>query len=252
MNMPVEPMKPSVAFTGRQMKLFCVVTPSHQLLYERFFLPSLDTNAFELHAHFLDQAGAGDFLADDFKNCIRFKLEKILESIRENPDSVLVWSDIDIQFFGLRPRHIFSYFGSQEDFVGQRLSRTTEEVCGGFYAIRCSAKTNEFFEEVRELTRNETGGNEQDAINLALKTSRIRLNWRLFGLEFYSRTHGVRIPFDALLHHATCVSSKNYIQQKISLLARLQNFDRWSRLRKQLYVFQEVPGVLKRKLASLR
>jgi Nucleotide-diphospho-sugar transferase len=234
------------------MKLFCVVTPSHQVLYERFFLPSLDTNAFELHAHFLEQAGAGDFLADDFKNCIRFKLDKITESIQENPDAIVVWSDIDIQFFGLRPSHILSYFDSEEDFVGQRLSRSTEEVCGGFYAIRCSPKMDEFFNDVRELTRKETGGNEQDAMNLALKTSRIRLNWRLFGLEFYSRTQGVRIPFNAVLHHATCVSSKDYINQKVLLLARLQNFNHWSSLRKQLYVLQEVPGVLKRKLASLR
>ena len=83
------------------MKLYAVVTPSHRALYERFFAPSLDTTAFELNAFLLEQNGAGEFLADDWKTCIRFKLEKILESIHQNPGAVLVWSDVDIQFFRL-------------------------------------------------------------------------------------------------------------------------------------------------------
>jgi len=45
------------------MKLYAVVTPSHQALYERFFVPSLDTSAFELNACLLEQDGADEFLA---------------------------------------------------------------------------------------------------------------------------------------------------------------------------------------------
>jgi hypothetical protein len=56
------------------MKVYCVVTPSHQPLYERFFLSSLDRKSFELFPYTLNQKGAGEFLADDFKRCIQFKL----------------------------------------------------------------------------------------------------------------------------------------------------------------------------------
>jgi hypothetical protein len=169
--------------------------PSHRLLYERFFLRSLDTNAFEPNACLLEQDGAGEFLADDFNNCIRFKLEKILESIHQNqnPDAILVWSDVDIQFFGLRPDHVFSYFDPTTDFVAQRWSFASDEACGGFYAIRCSPKTYEFFSEVRTLARDRTGGKDQVALNLALKSSPVHINWRFFGPEFYSRSHGIRI-----------------------------------------------------------
>ena len=234
------------------MKLYAVVTPSHRPLYERFFLPSLDTNAFEFLPCLLEQDGAGAFLADDFKSCIRFKLEKVLESIKQNPGAIVVWSDIDMQFFGLQPAHILAYFDRETDFVAQRWTLTSHEICSGFYAIRSSSKMYDFFVEVSDLTRGKAGGADQDAINMALKASPIRLQWRFFGPEFYSRRHGIRIPPNALLHHATCVVPKDHVNQKISLLAKLQNFDRWHPLKKRLYVFHQVPGALKRKFASLK
>jgi len=233
------------------MKLYAVVTPSHRSLYERFFVPSLDTNAFELRPCVLEQDGAGEFLADDFKNCIRFKLEKILESIHQNPGAIVVWSDIDIQFFRLQPHHILSYFDQETDFVAQRWSLASDAVCGGFYAIRSSPRMYDFFTEVSNLTREKTNGNEQDAINLALKASPIRVRWRFFGPEFYSRSHGIRIPPNALLHHATCVVGNDYVNQKISLLTQLQNFDQWHPAKKRLYVLQQIPGALKRKFPSI-
>jgi hypothetical protein len=234
------------------MKLFAVVTPSHRLLYERFFVPSLDTDAFELNACQLEQDGAGEFLADDFNNCIRFKLEKILESIHQNPGAILVWSDVDIQFFGLQPGHILSNFDSTIDFVAQRWSLATDEACGGFYAIRCSPRTYEFFNEVRNLARDRTGGKDQVAINLALKSSPVHINWRFFGPEFYSRSHGIRIPYNALLHHATCVVPNDYVNQKISMLTNLQDFNEWRPLKKRFYVLKQLPGALRRKFASLK
>jgi hypothetical protein len=233
------------------MKLYAVVTPSHRSLYERFFLPSLDTNAFELNPCLLEQHGAGAFLADDWKSCIRFKLEKILESIHQNPGAIVVWSDVDIQFYRLQPSHILSYFDQESDFVAQRWSLASDEICGGFYAIRTSPRMYDFFTEVTILTSEKTGGNEQNAINLALKTSPIRLRWRCFGPEFYSRSHGIRIPPDALLHHATCVVPNDYVNQKISMLTQLQNFNQWHPVKKRLYVLQQVPSALKRKFASL-
>jgi hypothetical protein len=234
------------------MKLYAVVTPSHWPLYERFFLPSLDTNAFELNSSLLEQHGAGAFLADDWKHCIRFQLEKVLESIRQNPGAIVVWSDIDIQFFGLQPGHILSYFDSATDFVAQRWSLATDEICSGFYAIRSSSRMYDFFIEVSNLTPDKAGGNDQVAVNMAIRTSPIHVNWRFFGPEFYSRSHGIRIPPTALLHHATCVVPNDHVNQKISMLTALQNFDQWHPVKKRLYVLQQVPGALKRKFASLK
>lgn len=229
------------------MKLYCIVTPSHQPLFKRFFLPSLDTKTFELHSYTLDQAGTGDFLTKDWKSCIQFKLIKIIESIQTNPGAIIVWSDVDIQFFGLQPDHILSYFRPDIDFVAQRWSYKNQDVCGGFYAIRCSTKMRDFFYEVVELTSRETNGNEQPAINLALRKSSPGIKWRCFGREFYSRSHGIHIPAQAIMHHATCLVEGDAVNQKVSLLAQLQSFERWNYLTKQLYILQQIPGSVRRR-----
>jgi hypothetical protein len=217
-------------------------------MYERFFLPSLNTKRFELHAYTLDQEGSGEFLAEDFKNCIRFKLAKIIESIKINQGEIVVWSDVDIQFFGLQPDHILPYFQPAFDLAAQRLNYRSEDVCGGFYAVRCSPRTLDFFHQVNELTLNKTEGNEQDAINLALKMLVPEIRWRFFGGQFYARTHGIRIPVDAVLHHATGLVAGNAVSHKISLLKQLEHFERWGNIRRRLFVLQQLPASLRRKL----
>jgi len=232
----------------RAMKLYCVITPSHRSLYERFFLPSLNRSVFELHPIWLEQGGNGEFLAKDFKNCIRFKLAKIRESIRQNRSEIIVWSDIDLQFFGLHPAHILAYFDSETDFVAQGLNSHNSVICGGFYAIRCSTKLDDFFDRVAQVTEHETDGNEQEAINSVLATAPDSIHWRLFGCEFYSRSHGIRIPQGALLHHATCVVPGDSISQKTKMLEALQHFDQWNPWERNVYVWRQLPAALRRKL----
>jgi hypothetical protein len=229
------------------MKLYCVVTPSHRSLYEQFFIRSLDRSAFELHDLWLEQEGDGEFLADDFKSCIRFKLAKIRESIGQNQGEIILWSDIDIQFFGLQPEHILAYFDPKTDFVAQRLNSHDSVICGGFYAIRCSRKMWDFFERITQVTQEETNGNEQEAINSVLTIAPRSIDWRLFGSEFYARTHGIRIPRDALLHHATCVVPGDSIKQKTKMLQALQHFEHWNPLKKSFYTLQQLPAALRRK-----
>jgi hypothetical protein len=229
------------------VKLYCIITPSHRTLYERFFVPSLDRSLFELQTFWLQQEGKGEFLADDFKRCIRFKLAKIRESIQQNRGAIIVWSDIDIQFFGLRPDHIMAYFDSETDLVAQRLNSFNTTICGGFYAIRCSSPVERFFDRVAQITKDETNGNEQEAMNSLLQVAPRAIRWRPFGLEFYARSHGIRIPFNARLHHATCVASGDPIGQKTRMLEMLHDFDQWSPIKKNWYVLRQLPSALRRK-----
>jgi hypothetical protein len=234
-------MNPS---SSSRTKLYCVITPSHEILYNRFFLPSVDTTHFELKPHFLDQEGTGELLAEDFKRCIQFKLQKIIDSIQESLGEIIVWSDVDIQFLGLRPSHLFKYFDPDIDFAIQRLSQNGEVLCGGFYAIRCSQRMVNFFSEVVELTVNETNGNEQEAINRLLKKKDCPLRWKSLGREFYARIHGIFIPSNTVLHHATDVrlDLKNRIEGKAFLLAELEDFNHWNIIRKKWFILLKVPG----------
>jgi hypothetical protein len=109
------------------------------VLYDRFFLPSLDQESFELFAIDLEQEGKGEFLADDFKRCILFKIEQIIASIKRHQGKIILWSDVDIQFFGLTAERLLQPFADNElQFAIQRLLAVGDEGCGGFYALRCN------------------------------------------------------------------------------------------------------------------
>ena len=124
---------------SERIPIYAVITPSHRVLYEEFFLPSLNQDDFELHALDLEQEGKGEFLADDFKQCILFKVEQIIASIKRHQQEIIVWSDVDIQFFGLTANKMLAPFKNDKLlFAVQRLARGRNDVCGGFYALKCN------------------------------------------------------------------------------------------------------------------
>lgn len=231
-----------------RIPIYAVITPSHRVLYEQFFLPSLNHDQFEFHALDLEQEGKGEFLADDFKKCILFKLEQIIASIQRHDGSIIVWSDVDIQFFGLTHSKMLSPFADKDLlFAVQRLARGRNEACGGFYAIRCNSQTLAFFESVYKTTIHETNGNEQDAINLLLQKPDAP-KWVFLGPEFYARTHGVWLPKNSVLHHATCIIPGDAVAQKTLLLRGLVNFHQWSNARRFVFRFTSSGKALLRKL----
>ena len=221
---------------SERIPIYAVITPSHRVLYEKFFLPSLDQDQFELYPLDLEQEGNGEFLADDFKRCILFKVEQIIASIKRHEGKIIVWSDIDIQFFGLTAAKMAAPFKNKQLlFAVQRLARGRNDACGGFYALRCNEQTLLFFENVLKTTIHETNGNEQDALNLLLRRAGAPV-WEFLGPEFYARTHGVWIPKNAVIHHATCIVPGDAVLQKVKLLQGLNDFHQWSCPR--LFIFR--------------
>lgn len=207
-----------------RIPIYVVITPSHRVLFDQFFLPSLDQTQFKLHVFELDQAGDGEFLADDFKRCILFKLDQIIASIIRHKQQVIVWSDIDIQFFNMKAADISTHFHeSPLQFAAQRLNKHSTDVCGGFYALRCSEEMLDFFTAARNATVHETDGNEQDAINLLLRRPAAP-QWKLLNSQFYARTHGAWLPSGLVMHHATCILPGDAVRQKIKLLSELENY----------------------------
>jgi hypothetical protein len=196
------------------MKLYAVYTPSHEILCRRFFLPTVPPG-FDVVSYEYKQSGQGNFGAPDFFQCIEFKVNKIIESIEQNPGACIVWSDVDIQFFNFSPSMIEGDL-CDLDMAFQRFSRKGDDACGGFYALRCSPAVQQFFREVLVVSKEKTAGNEQDAINILLQTT--SLKWGLLPWKYYARTHGFQPPSDIALHHATCIRPGDSVPQKIELL----------------------------------
>lgn len=233
---------------SERIPIYAVITPSHRVLYDRFFLPSLDQESFELFAIDLEQEGKGEFLADDFKRCILFKIEQIIASIKRHHGKIILWSDVDIQFFGLTAERLLQPFADKElQFAIQRLLAVGDEGCGGFYALRCNEQMLAFFESVLHTTVHETRGNEQDAINVLLRRP-LAPKWAFLGPEYYARTHGVWLPSDAVIHHATCIVAGDAVKQKVKLLEDLSGFDQWTVFRLGTFRITSVFKALLRRL----
>src|SRR5262245_17990581 len=82
-----------------KLPIYTLYTPSHEVLLQGFFLPSLPKNM-DLRLHSFDTPKMRNFRDNGFLRAIRQKLDLVVESIRENDNDLIVWADVDIQFFG--------------------------------------------------------------------------------------------------------------------------------------------------------
>jgi hypothetical protein len=195
------------------MKLFCCYTPAHEILFTDIFAPSV-SSAFTIANKRLEIAGAGDFLSAEFLECIHRKINLIIESIREHEGEIIVWSDIDIQFFDLTPDDLVVCLGDA-DIAFQKEGPLTNEVNTGFVVCRCNKAVESFFAKVRDGLKERPQANEQWVVNLLLAHNGADIAWRYLPLRFYARTHGWPPPADMLIYHANFTAGANGIQKKI-------------------------------------
>ena len=82
------------------MKLFSICTPQAAALKNEWFLKTLQDD-WELHIVDLDNVpqGKGDYLSREWYHCIRKKIDILIDAIKSNPDDIILWADMDIQFF---------------------------------------------------------------------------------------------------------------------------------------------------------
>ena len=195
------------------MKLFCCYTPAHQVLFNRYFLPTVPKE-FSLLPYELNIAGGGDFMSSEFRECISQKISLIENSIQSNFGDVVVWSDIDIQLFELAPEKLISELG-KHDVAFQRECRDVQDINSGFMVLRCNEQVAKFFETVRENLGKNPEKNEQWVINELIQTEKISISFTLLPLAYYARTQGWPPPKELALYHANKTSGKNGVQQKI-------------------------------------
>ena len=94
-------------------------------------------------------AGFGDLLSPEFLQCISSKVDLILQSIEENRDQIVIWYDIDIQFFDLQPKMLLNQLGNH-DIAFQREGHRVTDVNTGFIVCRCNRATAAFFKKVKD------------------------------------------------------------------------------------------------------
>jgi len=147
------------------MKLISVYTSSHTELKDKWFLPSVK-DKFEIEFHLYESNGAGIYMEPDWTEAVLFKSAVIIQSIRDNPGEILIYSDVDIEFFRPVWDRIRDAIKSS-DIVCQ-LDDPYGNLCTGFFAMRANRLTLQLWEQVHEAVKTER--RNQPAFNRIIKT----------------------------------------------------------------------------------
>jgi hypothetical protein len=196
------------------MKIFCCYTPSHNTLYYDDFLPTIPLG-FTLQSEVIEMFGEGHYNSIQFVPCVVKKVELILQSLHEHADSVIIWADVDIQFYRLTPDIAMAELGDR-DIAFQAAGVPANEINSGFFICRCNDRVIKFFEKVRHGLANEYAGElEEVVINKLLPTLSDReLSWCQLPRRFYARSNRWPPPHDLVLYHANSTPGANGVELK--------------------------------------
>lgn len=181
------------------MKLVAVYTSSHERLVNEWFLPSIQDD-YELLVHRFDGAGGGGYRTLDWTAAVLHKSRCIIDAIRNNRGEIVVYSDVDVQFFApTRERIRDAMYG--RDIVCQ-LDAPNGQLCTGFFAVRANDATLALWQEIERCVERE--GRDQSAFNRVLR-ARDDIRFGCLPLEFFGAGTFYRRkwrPGDRLYVHA--------------------------------------------------
>jgi hypothetical protein len=212
-------------------KLYAIYTDEVKEIKD-IFLESIQDD-WDVNVEYFGKAGEGngDFLSKGWCSIQRRKVEFQISKIKENWGDVIVWSDVDIQFFSKGSDLIGQAISGMDVVYQAEYSPKKEEVNIGFAVIRCNERTLSLYEST--LLRDIEGlpVADQTAINNILKENSIAgLKWFILPGQFWSMSHYLFNssfpPDDVVLHHANCTVPKTINEKRIgSVELKLQQFD---------------------------
>lgn len=225
--------------TQTTFKLYCMYTPKFQVLYEKFFLPSIK-DEFEIIVTEVPEYCPSGKIHDIGWEKVMLKKLKILEQgVKENWNNrIFFYSDVDVIFLDSVVQKALQCLGNK-DFVAQQ-GHSDKSLCAGFLVMRGNAKTLKLIQTAYRLLEEKQCIDDQIALKKALKKfSFENISWGLLPLTQFAngcyvlkKSHEnikdpIRYSFDSLIElpepivmfHATfCLGLKN----KLHFLRRVQ------------------------------
>lgn len=216
----------SFSASHQKMKLYALYTPSHEILKDEFFLPSIQDD-FDIIFEFCEQTcPSAKFMSEGWTKTTMRKVELIIRAIKENWGSIFIFSDVDIQFFAPIQNVILEYM-HDKDMVIQKNS-PNGVLCSGFFACRGNEKTLKLWKDVKKTMKKSASNSDQNSLNQCIKRSSQRNPYNvvwdylpdtffgggtLTGCEWSPGTL-LPIPQGIMMHHANWTKGiKNKIEQ---------------------------------------
>lgn len=219
----------SLAFAHKKMKLYALYTPSHEVLKDTFFLPSIKDD-FDIVLEFCEQTCSSTvFMSNGWTDTTIRKVDLIIRAIEENWGEVFIFSDVDIQFFA-PIEDIIVELMHDKDIIMQR-NNPEGVLCTGFFACRANEKTLRLWSDVKKVMQKNKSHSDQISFNQCIKKKRKKnpygLAWDylppiFFGAGTLAAYPGylwkpgrkLEIPQGIVIHHANWTRGvKNKIAQ---------------------------------------
>jgi hypothetical protein len=203
------------------MNLYSIYTPSHKILFDNYFKPSLIEGEYELHCETRDQeCSTGTYYESGWNQTTYRKVEYFSKIVEENIGNTFVFSDVDVQFFG-KTKEILIEELDNFDIAAQ--DDTWNCLCSGFFICKSNERTINMFKSMKD--NYHLYKEDQDALNKNRHLSK----WKFLSRKFFTvgqLTNNVwngenfTTPTDILMHHANWTIS---VENKIKLLEKVKN-----------------------------
>ena len=176
--------------TTSKRKLVSFSSATHDIIKEKYFLPSIKDN-FDVSVHDHEQVCAsGDYFDPGWRESMLFKVNMIIDTISHTWGNWFIYSDVDVQFFS-KVEPILSKCIEGYDIVLQNDHVYPKCVpCAGFFACRSNNETMKLFNNIKQYMYNHPEVDDQGAmINLLLDETYNKnntLKWKLLPSIFYT------------------------------------------------------------------
>lgn len=200
---------------NERIKLYACFTPSHAILKNEFFLPSLGNEFEVILDKYKQECPTGKYLEKGWNKAVANKANTIIKAIKENWNKIFIFSDVDIQFFSLNKQIILECI-KDKDIVFQKDS-ITGTLCTGFFVCRGNKKTLKLWQTIKKRLKEEKVVDDQLELNSCFRNEKspYNLKWGYLPRKFFSPglspnigpnlwKPGVKllIPKSIVMHHA--------------------------------------------------
>lgn len=211
----------STIYTNEKIKMYAIYTPSHKVLVDQFFKPTLTDPDIELILIEIPEqtCESAQFMDVGWTKTTIKKIELVLEAIDQNWGAFFILSDVDIQFFGSFAAKIKQLM-KDYDFLIQK-DNPKGTLCSGFFVCRANEKTKQLFIDVLTYMKNNQEISDQRALNRHLSrnqdSNQYGIIWDYLPTKYFFGggtftgiywKDGVKmyVPKKPLMHHANWVA----------------------------------------------
>jgi hypothetical protein len=203
------------------MKCFTHVTPSHHRFLEEFFFPTA-SKEFDVVVYKGAQVGSPDYGTPGFNLSMIDKAKSMLQAAQEPLGSLVLWSDVDIQFLAPCKERLIECLGSN-DMAFQ--SYGVGAVCSGFFFFRVTENVRTMLGRVLEdMTSGATLDDEVAMRKHVKEIPHVHLPTKEFWTSGFcgfnwagdpKQLEQVRVPAEIRIHHGNCCIG---VERKLELM----------------------------------